>query len=652
MDLNRGKSIAGGALRLLLQHRTSYRYPRPAALGPHIIRLRPAGHTKAKVESYGLSIGQPCQVRWQQDPVGNHLARVTFPAGAKVPSFDVCVELAIEVNPVNPFDFFVDDAAKEAPVRYPEALARELAPFMASEGALLATGPLFARLHEELPRRGASVPLLVELNRQISQRVRYVIRDEPGIWTPEETLANGRGSCRDSAVLLGAILRARGFAARFVSGYLVQLTDEGMIPDEPKGVGRDVVDLHAWTEVYLPGAGWLGLDSTSGLLCGEGHIPLCCAANPALASPVEGTSSEAAESVSFEMTVARLGHEPRPTAPYVEETWQRLLEVGQASDEKLASLGLELTMGGEPTFTSREHLQAPEWNGEALGPTKRRQGLTLAAELRKRLSPGAAIVDRPGKHYPGESLPRWALEIVGRSDGVPLWPSDPFPAPSGAGPGEAKRLAEALAQRLGAPPPQPAFEDPWRFLQDEASLPIDVNPLRVSLKDPRSGAGSRASWTEAWAWRRAMSCRWRARTAPGAPRSGASAAATSSSSPATALSACGCRCALCRPPLSRRPAAQRTRPAFRPTRAARCPARARPSAPRRRRRPGRRPASAPPSAWSRATGSSTSFSRRCARRRTSSSSWAPCARPRRQRRSRWRWRATRRRLLRSCAVSR
>lgn len=470
-------------MRLLLQHRTSYRYPQPAALGPHLIRLRPAGHTKAKVESYGLSIGQPCQVRWQQDPVGNHLARVTFPAGAKVPSFDLCVELALEVNPVNPFDFFVDDVAKEAPVRYPEALARELSPFRTSEGAPFASGPLFARLLEELPRRGPSVPLLVELNRQISQRVRYVIRDEPGIWTPEETLQNGRGSCRDSAVLLGAVLRARGFAARFVSGYLVQLTDEGMIPDEPKGVGRDVVDLHAWTEVFLPGAGWVGFDSTSGLLCGEGHIPLCCAANPALAAPVEGTCSEVAESVSFEMKVARLGHEPRPTAPYVDETWRRLQAVGEASDAKLAELGLALTMGGEPTFVSREHPQAPEWNGEALGPTKRRQGLRLAAELRKRLSPGAAIIDRPGKHYPGESLPRWALEILGRADGVPLWRADPFPPPSSAGPREARRVADELARRLGVEPAQPAFEDPWRFLQDEASLPVDVDPLRAELKD-------------------------------------------------------------------------------------------------------------------------------------------------------------------------
>src|SRR6185369_14479221 len=205
------------------------------------------------------------------------------------------------------------------------------------------------------PRAGATVPLVVELNSAVNRRIRYVIREEPGVWTPEETLERGRGSCRDSAVLLVAALRSRGLAARFVSGYLLQLTDEGMIPDAPRGVGRDVVDLHAWAEVYLPGAGWIGLDATSGLLCGEGHIPLACTAHPPFASPVEGTSDVAAAGVSFEMTVGRLGHEPRPTTPYEESVWQALLEGGERADAALAARGVALTMGGEPTFCAREN---------------------------------------------------------------------------------------------------------------------------------------------------------------------------------------------------------------------------------------------------------------------------------------------------------
>ena len=202
-------------------------------------------------------------------------------------------------------------------------------------------------------------------------------------------------------MLLVAALRSRGLAARFVSGYLVQLTDEGMIPDEPRGVGRDVVDLHAWAEVYLPGAGWIGLDATSGLFCGEGHIPLACVARPALAAPITGTSDVGADSFSFELRVGRLGHEARPTTPYPEETWKALLAASDRADAALVEAGLTLTVGGEPTFNSRLHPEAPEWRTAALGPTKWEQGLALAGELRDRMAPGGVILRRAGQVVPG-----------------------------------------------------------------------------------------------------------------------------------------------------------------------------------------------------------------------------------------------------------
>src|SRR5262249_32081293 len=271
------------------------------------------------------------------------------------------------------------------------------------------------------------------------------IREEAGVFTPEVSLREGRASCRDSAVLLAALLRARGLAARFVSGYLIQLTDEGMLPDQPKGVSRDVVDLHAWCEVFLPGAGWIGLDATSGLLCGEGHIPLACASTPALAAPLEGTSDTGADEGSFSVAVGRLGHEPRPTTPYTPEIWDAVRAAGAAVDARLESHAVRLTVGGEPTFNSREHPDAAEWNSAALGPTKLAQGARLVDELRRRLCPGAAVLQRPGKHYPGESLPRWALDIIGRRDGAPLWPDRTDVRPSG----DARALAEALARRLG-----------------------------------------------------------------------------------------------------------------------------------------------------------------------------------------------------------
>jgi uncharacterized protein (DUF2126 family) len=475
------------ALRLLLQHRSSYLYPRPAALGPHLIRLRPAPHAKATIETYSLRVPEQGLLHWQQDPSGNRVARLTFLDGVRIDRLDIDVEMAVDIRPVNPFDFYLDHQAQTTPFTYPDAARRDLLPFFESDDPSMRGGPLLDRFLAELPREGPTVPLVVELNRLVNERTRYVIREEAGIWTPEQTLREGRGSCRDSALLLIAALRSRGFAARFVSGYLIQLVDEGMIPNAPKGVGRDVVDLHAWAEVFLPGAGWIGLDATSGLLCGEGHIPLACTAFPALAAPLEGTSDAPASEVSFSMKIGRLGHEPRPTTPYEEPVWQALIDAGARADQRLAAQTITLTMGGEPTFNARDHAELPEWNEAALGPSKWEHGLRLVAELEKRLAPGAAVLHRMGKHYPGESLPRWAMEICARRDGSPLWTTlDPEPGAAAIDPEQqAKTLAEAIARELELEGfLQPAFEDPWRFLQDEASLPVEVDPLRADLDDP------------------------------------------------------------------------------------------------------------------------------------------------------------------------
>jgi len=481
-------------VRVLLRHVSRYRYPKPATLGTHQIRLRPAAHARAHVETYGLHVTPRPELRWQQDPAGNFVARASWP-GSRIEELGVAVELAVDIRPMNPFDFRLDDSAARAPVDY-GPLAPELQPYLELGDPAFALGPLAEKFLDALPRAGESVPLIVEMNRRVRQAVRYVIRDEPGIWTPEETLRQGKGSCRDSAVLLIAAFRSRGLAARFVSGYLVQLTDEGMIPHEPKGVSRDVVDLHAWAEVFLPGAGWIGLDATSGLMCGEGHIPLACAALPRHAAPLEGTTDVAADDVRFEMRIGRLGHEVRPTAPFTEEAWAELCQSGERADAALRAAGLELTCGGEPTFNSRLHPGRPEWNCEALGPTKWDQGMQLARELQKRFCPSGLVLLRQGKQYPGESLPRWAVEVIGRRDGQPIWRAggpDPWrAAPESARPpadaralADARTLAEAIARRLGVEGfVLPAFEDPWRHLQDEASLPIDVDPLAADLRDP------------------------------------------------------------------------------------------------------------------------------------------------------------------------
>ncbi|MEZ4361930.1 MAG: transglutaminase family protein [Kofleriaceae bacterium] len=403
-------------MRVRFQHRTCYRYSKPTGLGPHLVRLRPAAHARAKILSYALKVEPAGKLHWQQDPHGNHLARLTFP-DAKVRALEVIVDATVEIHPVNPFDFFVDDRCQEVPFAYPDGLAAELAPFLVKP----ALGPRLERFLAELPRAGYVTDYLSAVVQRVRREISYILRNEPGVWSSEETLAQGRGSCRDSALLLVELFRARGLAARFVSGYLIQLTDEGNLPDEQKGVDRDVIDLHAWCEVFVPGAGWIGLDGTSGLFCNEGHIPLAAAVAPALAAAIDGTADERAEEFEFTMSVERLGHEFRPRVPYTEETWAEVRAAGAAADRALAAANLQLTMGGEPTFTSRLHARLPEWNGEALGATKLDVGRRLASRLLGKLGPGGVVMERQGKHYPGESLPRWALELVWRRDGAPVW---------------------------------------------------------------------------------------------------------------------------------------------------------------------------------------------------------------------------------------
>lgn len=467
-------------MRVLLQHRSSYTYPEPAHLGAHSIRLRPA-HTNEAVETYSLNIEQPCLVRWHQDVYGNQVARVDF--DEPVTSFDVLVELVVDIHPVNPFDFMEDRRVTHVPFVYPEGAADEVGPFLSVDHESLAQGELYRAFSADLPREGKTVDLLVALNQAVNGKLNYIIREEPGIWTPEETLEQGKGSCRDMATLLLALLRERGIASRFVSGYLIQLTDEGMLPEEPKGVLCDVGDLHAWVEVYLPGAGWVGLDSTSGLMCGEGHIGLYSTATPTAAAPIDGTTSVRAEDVTFGIELTRLGHEPRPTAPYEDEVWEHTRAVAAKADEKLLAAGIRMTSGGEPTFNSRLHPDLPEWNGEALGATKWLQGLALASALRTRIAPGAATLYRQGKLYPGESLPRWALELIGLRDGETVWP-DRVELERSADVEAAERFVQALATRLRIPEGvHTAYEDPWRALQAEEALPVDVDPFEADLGD-------------------------------------------------------------------------------------------------------------------------------------------------------------------------
>ncbi|MDR3473737.1 MAG: transglutaminase family protein, partial [Devosia sp.] len=392
-------------LHVALTHRTSYHYDRLITLGPQTIRLRPTPHARTAVLSYELKVEPtPHFINWQQDPQGNQLARVVFPE--KVDRFEVTVDLVADMVTVNPFDFFLEPDAEQFPFSYDPILEQELAPFRRTDPA----GPHLAALLAEVSRaRQPTVDMLVALNQSVQHRVKYIVRLEPGVYTPEETLGGGQGSCRDSAWVLVQLLRHLGYAARFVSGYLIQLAPDVKPLEGPPGPEADFTDLHAWAEVYLPGAGWVGLDATSGLFCGEGHIPLAASPDPISAAPITGLVEKCEVTFDFEMSVRRVRETPRTTKPYTETAWQAILARGAEVDRALARGNVRLTMGGEPTFVSASDIDAPEWNTDALGPTKQRMAERLMRRLMDRWSPGAALQHGMGKQYPGEQLPRWAL---------------------------------------------------------------------------------------------------------------------------------------------------------------------------------------------------------------------------------------------------
>lgn len=473
-----------------LHHVTHYRYDRAIDLGPQIVRLRPAPHTRTPILSYSLKVSPASHfVNWQQDPQGNWVARYVFPEQAT--ELKIEVDFTAQMTVVNPFDFFVEAYANSFPFEYGKDLKTELAPYLATT----APGPLFAAWLDSIPREADStVSLLVELNASLQKRIRYIVRMEPGVRSPEETLAAGAGSCRDSAWLLIQTLRHLGLAARFVSGYLIQLRPDVDPVDGPREIERDFTDLHAWAEVYLPGAGWIGFDATSGMLAGEGHIPLAATPHYRSAAPVSGSAGFANVDFSYAMSVNRIRDAPRATKPFTDEAWAALDRLGEKVDADLKAQDVRLTMGGEPTFVSLDDPESAEWNVAAIGPRKRLLADALIGRLRARFAPGGLLHYGQGKWYPGESLPRWAFGLYWRRDGVPIWKDPDLVArvegARKAGVADAARLAEVIAGRLGldAGYVAPAFEDPHHWLHREATLPVNVDPGDSGLADPEERA--------------------------------------------------------------------------------------------------------------------------------------------------------------------
>jgi uncharacterized protein (DUF2126 family)/transglutaminase-like putative cysteine protease len=483
------------SVKVSLEHRTSYTFAHPVNVGPHVVRLRPAPHSRTPIEAYSLQIEPKNHfLNWQQDPFGNWQARIVFPE--KVSKLEINVGVVADLMVINPFDFFVEESCETFPFSYEPALASDLAPYLVA-----VPDPDWSvnawREGLDLPAPGMNTTdFLVAVNAAVNAAVGYSVRMEPGVQTPDHTLSSAIGSCRDSAWLQVAVLRQYGLAARFVSGYLVQLAADEKSLDGPSGPEEDFTDLHAWTEVYVPGAGWIGLDPTSALFAGEGHIPLSATPHPSSAAPIEGLIDPVEVEFAFSNVVRRIHEDPRVTKPYADEQWVRIDALGEAVDLRLHDGDVRLTMGGEPTFVSLDDMVSAQWSTDADGPDKRLLAGRIADALKLAYASNGIVHRGQGKWYPGEDLPRWNIALQWRSDKEPLWRdaalfADPWNPEQEVpdAPRRASALAAEVTRLLGLPEEHllPAYEDPFAVVAADALLPEGPPPV----EDPRGKNGSR-----------------------------------------------------------------------------------------------------------------------------------------------------------------
>ena len=514
------------AIRVAIKHKTIYKYDRTISLSPHVFRLKPAPHSRTPVEAYSFIVKPEKQfINWQQDPFGNYQARIVFPE--KATSLEIDVEVIARLQAINPFDFFVEDYAEHYPFKYTPMLQKELAPYL-EETELTPKLLNWIDRNVDTEQPTGIVNFLVAINQQLHKDIAYTVRLEAGVQTPEETLTKALGSCRDSAWLLVHILRHLGLAARFVSGYLVQLKSDEKSLDGPSGPEEDFTDLHAWTEVYIPGAGWVGLDPTSGLFAGEGHIPLSCTPHYASAAPVVGATEACQVTFEFENKVTRIHEDPRVTKPFSEEQWVKINAVGEHVDADIEKHDIRLTMGGEPTFVSIDDMESEQWNTAADGHEKRVLSHDLIFRLREQFGPGGLLHYGQGKWYPGEPLPRWQYGLYWRKDGYPVWKDINLVAHERSSRNLTQAHAEQFIMELAkwlavdANNVTTAYEDVFYFLWTEGKTPINIDPLKYNLEDSlerktlaqllNKGLGEAAGyvlpvewnhWNNAW-----RSCKW------------------------------------------------------------------------------------------------------------------------------------------------
>ncbi len=463
-------------LHVAIRHHTKYTYNKAIKLWPQVIRLRPAPHSRTKILGYSLKITPANHfINWMQDPFGNYQARVVFEE--LTTEFSIDVEVLADMVTINPFDFFVAEYAEKFPFVYEDALIKELQPYLEIAESGTHLKQCFAACQKF--KNQNIVDFLVAVNQYVYQQLNYTIRLETGVQSCEETLSKKLGSCRDFAWVLVQLLRHFGLAARFVSGYLVQLTSDIKSIDGPSGPEADFTDLHAWAEVFIPGAGWVGLDATSGLFAGEGHIPLACTPSTGSAAPITGLTGMAKVDFEFSNIVERIYESPRVTQPYTKAQFQAINKLGHQVDALLQAGDVRLTMGGEPTFISNRDMESAEWNTAADGKDKRSMALELTHKLKAVFAKKGFLHFGQGKWYPGEPIPRWQYAMYWRKDGQPMWEQSHLignPTQKGkTTTKEAAKFTTQLAYNLGLSPQKvmAAYEDHYYYLWEEHNLPVN-----------------------------------------------------------------------------------------------------------------------------------------------------------------------------------
>lgn len=461
--------------RIAITHRIERTFSKTIKLSTHWLRLRPAPDTPARITAYSLELApEPHFVNWLRDPFENHIVRLDLPE--PLPYLHTAVEILAELVPKNPFDFLIEPYAVKHPFEYTTQLKKELAPYLAVGEPSARTRVFFETLER---KEVATIQRLSEVCAALLEAFPSFapspISSTQGAPDLEALFARGTGSAWDLAWLFTLSLRQLGLAARFVCGYHVLLAEAE--------AQQDSVRLHAWTQVFIPGAGWIGIDPSTGLYTNETFIPLSSGADPARVQPIVG-SREPCEETRIESVQVRRLEPADPRWPYTETQWNDICALGAHVQRDLEAHRVYLSTGMNLSFVATGS-GSYEWHTHALGPEKLRIADQLLSRLLQRTAAGAIKHYAQGEWYAGEGLPRWRLIGLARGDGQPVWRNAELRSTGEANVLAAADFANALARALGVPPScvSAAQEDPlhsvWR-----GQLPIDRVPTPSELDDP------------------------------------------------------------------------------------------------------------------------------------------------------------------------